>query len=259
MLNDTKWLITTAGKAAVLTVLLGSTTLAQGSTDNEAIVPEAAKTSEPNAGAVRDSEFPIPEQLDNNDAVIDTLISQGFTDIHILRKAAIMTVTAMRDGQPVELVYNVSNGTLVSVDGQELNPTTVDESGSGSLGTSTADATDPAEPGEDVDDDGTPDDDSPDDGTPDDGASDDGTGDDGSSDDGASDDGSADTGGDDGTNDDGSSDDGSDSGDSSDGSDSDSGDGSDSGNGSDSGDGSDSGGGSGSDGGSDSGDSSGGA
>ncbi|MDP0927527.1 hypothetical protein Q0601_10120 [Paracoccus onubensis] len=258
MLNDTKWLITTAGKAAVLTVLLGSTALAQGSTDNEAIVPEAAKTSEPNAGAVRDSDFPIPEQLDNNDAVIDTLISQGFTDIHILRKAAIMTVTAMRDGQPVELVYNVSNGTLVSVDGQELNPTTVDESGSGSSGTPTADATDPADPGEDGDD-GTADDGSPDDGTPDDGASD-GTGDDGGPDDGASDDGSADTGGDDG-----SSDDGADSGDSSDGSDSGSGDSSDSGDGSDSDGGSgsdggsDSGGGSDSDGGSDSGDSSGGA
>lgn len=87
---------------------------------NTAVIVDPALQPQPPAGAVAVPAFPLPQQLENDQAVIETLLSQGFTDIHILREGAMMTVSAQRNGQPTELVYSVANGTLVSVDGVKL-------------------------------------------------------------------------------------------------------------------------------------------
>ncbi|MDQ1898988.1 hypothetical protein RAH32_00810 [Paracoccus sp. WLY502] len=87
---------------------------------NTAVVVDPALQPQPPVGAVAVPAFPLPEQINNDQVVIETLLSQGFTNIHILREGAIMTITAQRNGQPTELVYSIANGTLISVDGVEL-------------------------------------------------------------------------------------------------------------------------------------------
>lgn len=87
---------------------------------NTAVVSDPALQPGTPVGAVTVPTFPLAEQIENDQAVIDTLLSQGFTDIRILREGPIMTINAQRDGQPTELVYSIANGSLVSVDGVEL-------------------------------------------------------------------------------------------------------------------------------------------
>lgn len=156
------------GQAAALAALLGGTALAQ-STDT-VVVPAPALSTESSVGVVAESDIPMIEQLDNDQAVAETLIAQGFSNVHIVREGPIMTVTATRAGAPIELVYSVANGSLVSINGEELR--------------------DPPE-GSSANDDPTP---MPDATTPDDTATDDGMTDDGATDDGATDDGAADDG-----------------------------------------------------------------
>lgn len=156
MLNDTKKLVIIGGKAAILAALLGSTAMAQdteieSSTGETVLVPEAAETAESPEGAINPTDFPLPEQLDNEEAVAETLIAQGFEDIHILREGPMLTVNATRDGVPTELVYSVANGSLVSVDGEELRD---DEEGSSANDTAATDMDD----AEDADDANDPDD-----------------------------------------------------------------------------------------------------
>ena len=125
----------TGGGIAVLAALAGTAAPAQENgvppgtpaiiespAGETAIVPGAATLPGTPAGAVAPGDYPLPEQLDNDASVIETLIGQGFTDVHILREGPMMTVNAQRDGRLVELVYSVANGTLVSVDGQKLRP-----------------------------------------------------------------------------------------------------------------------------------------
>lgn len=123
MLNNTIKTILAGSKAAAVFALLGTTALAQTAVietpEGTAVVPEAALTAESSVGIVAESDYPILEQWDNNEVVAETLIAQGFTDVYILREGPIMTVTAQRDGQPIELVYSVANGRLVSVNGVE--------------------------------------------------------------------------------------------------------------------------------------------
>lgn len=262
MLTDKIKFVLLGGQAAALSVLLGTTALAQEETvvetpeGNSVTVPEAAETTESPIGTITETDYPILEQWENDEAVAKTLVSQGYTNIHILREGALMTVTAQRDGQPIELVYSVANGSLVSVDGVELRRD--EEPSSAETGVASDAVEDEAMPDEDASDDSVTDEEATDDATEataDDGATD-GT-DDGMTDDGMSDDGTDDGMSDDGTGD-GMGGDDSSTGDTSgsDGADSSTGDsGSDSGDGSDSDGGSDSGGGSDSDGGSDGGDS----
>jgi len=114
------------GKIAALTALMGTTALAHDATrietedGNTAIVPGAAADAESSVGAVTESPYPLVVQVENDQVVAETLIAQGFTDVRILREGPMMTVTAQRDGQPIELVYSVANGSLVSVNGEEL-------------------------------------------------------------------------------------------------------------------------------------------
>lgn len=209
MLNDTKWFISALGGMTALSIVLGSAALAQGTSDNDAIVPETAKVAKPTIGVVDDDVPAVPEKLENNEAVAESLISQGFTDIHILRQGAKMTVTAMRDGQPIELIYNVANGTLLSIDGQELDPKVEGDTGGGDSDMDDAvedmDDGDNASGDESTEDESTEDDATEDD-TTDDGTGDDATGDD-ATDDGTADDGeTADTGSEDDMSDDGATD-----------------------------------------------------
>jgi hypothetical protein len=157
--------ITTAlicGKVLALGALMGSTALAQSGevtegdttvvetpSGNTTIVPGVAAEPGSPVGAVLEPDYKLPEQLDNDQEIARTLIAQGFTDVHILREGPILTVNAQRDGQPIELVYSIANGSLISVDGVELRPA-ADETGNGH---STADATgDETAPGEGGDD-----------------------------------------------------------------------------------------------------------
>ena len=221
------------GKVLALTALMGTTAIAQtaivvdeGDTvvetpaGNTAIVPGTAAAPGEAVGAVVEGEYRLIEQIDNDQAVAETLISQGFSDVHILREGALMTVTAQRHGVPTELVYSIANGSLVSVDGVKLRPEGDMSSDGGNAATATG-ATDDAttDPADDGMDDSA--DDSTDADSADDSADSDGTeGTDGSSDSDGSADGSESDSGSEGGADGGSDSDGSDSGsDGSDGSD----------------------------------------
>lgn len=193
MLNTTLKSIMIGGKIATLAALMGGTAMAQ--TTETVVVPAPALEADKSVGFVTESDIPMIEQLDNDQMVAETLIAQGFTDIHILREGALMTVTATRAGMPIELVYSVANGRLVSIDGQETRAA-AEASGEPEAGVAAPDDT------VSVDDDAA--DDATDDGATDEGATDDADTDDGATDDGMSDDTSAD----DGMSDDGGSDDG---------------------------------------------------
>ncbi|RDW12266.1 hypothetical protein [Paracoccus thiocyanatus] len=123
------------GKVLAVGALMGSTVLAQNAeviegdatvvqtpSGNTAIVPGVAAEPGTAVGAVTEPDYPLLEQLDNDEAIARTLVAQGFTDIHILREGPMLTVNAQRGGQPIELVYSVANGSLVSVDGVKLRP-----------------------------------------------------------------------------------------------------------------------------------------
>lgn len=120
MLNTKLTFLMTGGRIAALTALMGGTALAQGT--ETVIVPAPALEADGPASFVVDSGVPMVVQLDNEQAIAETLVGQGFTDVHILREGALMTVTATRAGEPIELVYSVANGSLVSVNGDELRP-----------------------------------------------------------------------------------------------------------------------------------------
>lgn len=113
-------LMGTAAHAQAPEVTTGTTTVVETPADNTAVVPGVAAEPGTPVGAVSDPGYPLLEQLDNDEAIAQTLISQGFSDLHILREGPILTVNAQRNGQPTQLVYSVANGSLISVDGVEL-------------------------------------------------------------------------------------------------------------------------------------------
>ncbi|MDO5622962.1 MAG: hypothetical protein Q4G24_16065 [Paracoccus sp. (in: a-proteobacteria)] len=123
-----------AGKAAALSVLMSGAVMAQAPAVVEtpgapvAVIPPAAATETP-------PQHIYPRTVDrsaNDQAIAETLIAQGFSDVHILRDAAKLTVTAQRDNQPIELVYHLVRGELLSVNGQPVpGETPVDTSAGG--------------------------------------------------------------------------------------------------------------------------------
>ena len=189
-------------------VVEGNTTVVETPLDNTTVVPGMAAEPGTPVGAVSRPDYPLLEQLDNDEAVAQSLISQGFTDIHILREGAIMTVHAERDGQPTELVYSIANGSLISVDGVELRA----EPDTTSNGETAAATSDDAPDGNDGSNDGSDEDSGSDPGADD--GSDDGDSNDGSDDGSDSSDGADGSDGGDGGSDGGSDGDGSDGGDS---------------------------------------------
>ncbi|MDO5632401.1 MAG: hypothetical protein Q4G22_11260 [Paracoccus sp. (in: a-proteobacteria)] len=111
-----------AGKAAALSVLMSGAVMAQAPTVVEtpgapvAVIPPAAATETPPQHV-----YPLTVDRSANDqAIAETLIAQGFSNVHILRDAAKLTVTAQRDNQPIELVYHLVRGELLTVNGQPV-------------------------------------------------------------------------------------------------------------------------------------------
>ncbi|MEF9602180.1 VOC family protein [Paracoccus sp. PXZ] len=130
-------------------VIEGNTTVVETPSGSTVIVPGVAAEPSTPLGAVTEPGYPLLEQLDNDEEIARTLISQGFTDVHILREGPILTVNAQRGGQPIELVYSIANGSLISVDGVELRPAP-DETGNGDSTTAaTEDGTDPGDGADD--------------------------------------------------------------------------------------------------------------
>lgn len=115
------------GRIVTASALLATTAVAQTTTidtpqGNTVVVPDDALEEQPSGGFVRESDYPRLENLDNDMAVAETLIAQGYSDVVISREGPIMTVTAIRGLTPIELVYSTANGRLVSVDGVETRP-----------------------------------------------------------------------------------------------------------------------------------------
>lgn len=113
--------------AALLTAGAVSQVHAQSSTvvtgnGQTTIVPDAA-TSEKGVSPIATevvSEYPAFNQTMNNDAISTVLLEQGFKDIHILREGSLMTVTGTREGQDINLVYNLVEGRLIKVNGERI-------------------------------------------------------------------------------------------------------------------------------------------
>lgn len=194
MFKQTLKSINMGGKFAAISLLIGGTALAQATVTetpegavveaggDAIIVPESGLTTQSSVGIVAEGSYPVLEQWENDESVAKTLISQGFSDVHILRKGPYMTVSAQREGEPIELLYSVANGSLVAVNGEELRQPGEGSSANDKLSTTTDETTT---------DEGMTDGNTTDEGAGDDGT-DDGAGD-GSTDDGMSD-GSSDTG-----------------------------------------------------------------
>ncbi|MCQ0970760.1 hypothetical protein MLD63_10020 [Paracoccus sp. TK19116] len=119
MFGNTLKSLMIGGKVVALGTLLGTTAMAQTSTDT-VIVPEAAMERDTAIGTIGDSAPRSMEQMDNDQMIAETLIAQGFGDVYILREGPILTVTANRDGEEIELVYSVANGRLMSINGYEV-------------------------------------------------------------------------------------------------------------------------------------------
>lgn len=112
--------------AAVLTAAIGTGAMAQDATIIEGedtstvVVPSEALQADEPAGLIAESDYPVFSQDMNDEAIAETLIAQGFENIHIKREVTEMTVTASRDGEDIELVYNLAQGRLIGVNGEEI-------------------------------------------------------------------------------------------------------------------------------------------
>ena len=131
MFNSSIKTLMLGGKAAAIAALMAGTAMAETTiistpTGNDVLTTESAMDAEPSKGIVWADDFPVLEEVENNDAIIDTMIAQGFTDLKITRKGPMLTVTGQRAGVPTELVYSTDNGRLISVDGVETQDRTVD-------------------------------------------------------------------------------------------------------------------------------------
>lgn len=180
-----------AGAAALMGTSAMAQTAATGAATTEVqqpgatvVVPAEATTPSAPVGTIVAGEWPSfnPEQLANDQTIAETLLAQGFTGVHILRDGSLMTVSANRDGNDIELVYNLVEGRLISVNGERILS---EDEAAPTRGNSTPE-TAPDGGTDDGADDGDGSDDGADDSAGDDGA-DDGA-DDGGSDEGGSDD-----------------------------------------------------------------------
>ncbi|WP_378946851.1 hypothetical protein [Paracoccus sp. R86501] len=131
MFNSSIKTLMLGGKAAAIAALMAGTAMAETTiistpTGNNVLATESAMDAEQSKGMVWADDFPVLEEVENNDAIIDTMIGQGFTDLKITRKGPMLTVTGQRAGVPTELVYSTANGRLVSVDGVETQDRSVE-------------------------------------------------------------------------------------------------------------------------------------
>ncbi|MEE2861065.1 MAG: hypothetical protein VYB46_09675, partial [Pseudomonadota bacterium] len=124
MLTSSIKTLMAGGRAVTASALLATTAMAQTTTidtpqGNTVIVPDDALEAQPSVGYVLESDYPRLDSIENNTAIAEALISQGYSDVVISREGPILTVTAVRGVTPIELVYSTANGRLVSVDGVE--------------------------------------------------------------------------------------------------------------------------------------------
>ncbi|SCY78016.1 hypothetical protein [Paracoccus tibetensis] len=145
MLTNPLKAVLIGGKTAALAALLATTAAAQTAVPtpegNVVVIPEAALEAESRSVLV-ESDYPVLTSFDNDQVIAETLIGQGFTNVVINRTGPILTITATRDGVPIELVYSTANGRLMSVDGVEFrhpsDAAAASEPGRGSTGASDA-------------------------------------------------------------------------------------------------------------------------
>ncbi|MDN5568608.1 MAG: hypothetical protein L0G27_07685 [Paracoccus sp. (in: a-proteobacteria)] len=124
MFNSSIKTLMLGGKVAAIATLMAGTAMAQTTTiatpqGNDVTVSDQALDAEPSLGMEWADGYPVLEEVENNDAIIQTMIGQGFSDLKIVRKGPMLTITGQRAGVPTELVYSTANGRLVSVDGVE--------------------------------------------------------------------------------------------------------------------------------------------
>ena len=126
--SSIKTLVQAGRGVAVLALLAGpamaQTTVIATPQGNDVLVSERALDTDQPKGLEWADDYPVLEQVENNDAIIDMMIGQGFSDLKILRKGQMLTITGQRDGVPTELVYSTANGRLLSVDGVETRDAT---------------------------------------------------------------------------------------------------------------------------------------
>lgn len=201
--------------AAVLMAGVSSQALAQSNTEivtgggQTVVVPDAATESKGVSPVATEvvSQYPAFNQTMNNGSIAQTLVAQGFEDIHILREGSLMTITATRGNDDINLVYNLVEGRLIKVNGERIlseDERTPDNSGDATtapVSGATAGASGSEDAAQDAPDDAANDaaDDAAGD-AGDGGTQDGGTGDTGTAD-GGSDDGDGGAGGDDGDSD----------------------------------------------------------
>lgn len=100
-LNNT---LKTGGQAVVLAILMATTVAAQTAMPTELTTLE-------------DVEFPTLDSVDTDQAIVDSLIGQGYEGIEIARMDDAIIVTAERGGVPTKMLFSPTEGTLLLVDG----------------------------------------------------------------------------------------------------------------------------------------------
>lgn len=124
------------GGAAMLAAPVAAQQAVPTPEGNTVIVPDAALEAESSI-APEAIGYATLTSFDSDQAVAETLIAQGFTNLVINRTGPTMTVTGTRDGVPTELVYSLANGRLMSVDGVDFphpaDAAAAAEAGSGSV------------------------------------------------------------------------------------------------------------------------------
>ncbi|MFN3275801.1 MAG: hypothetical protein ACK41U_14155 [Paracoccus sp. (in: a-proteobacteria)] len=130
MLTGTMKSTLIAGKAAALAMLLGTAAYAQVSVETpdgtNVTVPQAAIEGQAPVATTPDTGYEVLAQTANDEVIVSSLESQGYTSVMIARDGTVLTVLAERDGQPIELIYSTATGRLISVDGVPVGPSESD-------------------------------------------------------------------------------------------------------------------------------------
>lgn len=130
MLTGTMKSTLIAGKAAAVAMLLGSAAYAQVSVDTPegttVTIPQSAIEGQAPVATTSDTGYELLAQAANDEVIINSLESQGFSSVVIARDGTVLTVLAERDGEPIELVYSTATGRLISVDGVPVGPSESD-------------------------------------------------------------------------------------------------------------------------------------
>lgn len=116
-----------ATQAGAIAALMGTAAFAQVSVETPegttATIPEAALEGQAPVATTDETGYELLAQSANDEVIISSLEGQGFSNIVIEREGTTLTVTAERDGTPLELIYSTATGRLISIDGVPVGPT----------------------------------------------------------------------------------------------------------------------------------------